>query len=42
MNDLLVPPGPGIPHGLVIPAGELVERFARSSGAMAVTSSPLR
>lgn len=27
-----VPPGPGIPRGLVVPAAELVERFARSSG----------
>src|SRR5699024_6260231 len=25
-------PGPGIPDGLVIPAGELKERFARASG----------
>ena len=32
MNDLRVPPGPGLPEGLVIPAGELVERFTRSSG----------
>ena len=32
MRDLVIPPGPGIPHGLVIPAAELVERFARSSG----------
>lgn len=32
MPDLVVPPGPGIPHGLVIPAAELGERFARSSG----------
>jgi ribosome-associated protein len=30
--DLTVPPGPGVPHGLTIPAGELVERFSRSSG----------
>jgi ribosome-associated protein len=30
--DLFVPPGPGIPDGLVIPAEELVERFSRSSG----------
>lgn len=28
----MVPPGPGLPGGLVIPAGELVERFSRSSG----------
>ncbi|MFC6287801.1 alternative ribosome rescue aminoacyl-tRNA hydrolase ArfB [Nocardioides sp. GCM10027113] len=31
-TDLRVPPGPGIPGGLTIPAGELVERFSRSSG----------
>ena len=27
-----MPAGPGLPGGLVIPAGELVERFSRSSG----------
>ena len=32
MPDLVIAPGPGIPHGLVVPAGDLVERFARSSG----------
>lgn len=32
MSELRVEPGPGIPDGLVIPAGELTERFARSSG----------
>ena len=32
MNDLRVPPGPGVPDGLVIPAAELVERFSRSPG----------
>ncbi|MBB1510440.1 alternative ribosome rescue aminoacyl-tRNA hydrolase ArfB [Tessaracoccus sp. MC1756] len=32
MSELTVDPGPGIPDGLVIPAGELRERFARSSG----------
>ncbi|WP_460462783.1 alternative ribosome rescue aminoacyl-tRNA hydrolase ArfB [Arthrobacter pigmenti] len=32
MDDLHVPPGPGIPGGLRIPAGELVEQFSRSSG----------
>ena len=32
MLDLVIAPGPGVPHGLVIPAAELVERFARSSG----------
>lgn len=29
---LRVPPGPGLRDGLVIDAGELVERFSRSSG----------
>src|SRR5687768_7770175 len=31
-HDLRVPAGPGLPHGLVIPAAELEERFTRSSG----------
>jgi ribosome-associated protein len=31
-KDLEVPPGPGLPSGTTIPAGELVERFSRSSG----------
>ncbi len=31
-GELRVPPARGIPAGLVIPAGELVERFSRSSG----------
>ena len=30
--DLVVLPGPGVPQGLTVPAGELVERFSRSSG----------
>ena len=30
--DLVVPAGPGVPGGLVIPATDLVERFSRSSG----------
>ena len=30
--DLVVPPGPGVPQGLTVPASELVERFSRSSG----------
>jgi ribosome-associated protein len=30
--DLVVPPGPGVPHGLTVPAVDLVERFSRSSG----------
>lgn len=32
MPDLQVPPGPGLPDGLLIPGTELVERFSRSSG----------
>lgn len=31
-GDLVVRPGPGLASGLVIDAGELVERFSRSSG----------
>ena len=31
-EDLVVPPGPGVPQGLVVPAGELLERFSRSPG----------
>jgi ribosome-associated protein len=31
-QDLVVPPGPGLPRGLVVPAAELVERFSRSPG----------
>jgi ribosome-associated protein len=31
-GDLRVPPARGIPAGLLIPHGELVERFSRSSG----------
>jgi len=31
-SELRVPPGPGLPDGLVVPAGELVERFSRSPG----------
>ena len=31
-SDLRVPPGPGVPGGVTIPAGELVEQFSRSSG----------
>ena len=31
-SDLVVPAGPGLPDGLVIPAVELVERFSRSPG----------
>ncbi|NLG45332.1 alternative ribosome rescue aminoacyl-tRNA hydrolase ArfB [Gordonia sp. (in: high G+C Gram-positive bacteria)] len=32
MDDLLIPSGPGAPHGLRVPASELVEQFSRSSG----------
>ncbi|MFP5415856.1 MAG: alternative ribosome rescue aminoacyl-tRNA hydrolase ArfB [Actinomycetes bacterium] len=32
MSDLVIPPGPGIPHGVRIPDHELTERFARASG----------
>lgn len=32
MDDLRVAPGPGIPRGLRVPAGELIEQFSRSSG----------
>ncbi len=31
-EELVVPAGPGLPNGLAIPAGELVERFSRSPG----------
>ncbi|MGG5260203.1 alternative ribosome rescue aminoacyl-tRNA hydrolase ArfB [Phycicoccus avicenniae] len=30
--DLVIPPGPGVPQGITIPAADLVERFSRSSG----------
>ncbi|MCD1145826.1 aminoacyl-tRNA hydrolase [Kocuria sp. LUK] len=32
MDDLHVPPGPGAPRGLRVPAAELVERFSHASG----------
>ena len=32
MDDLRIPPGPGCPRGLVVPAGELVARFSHASG----------
>ncbi|WP_432476976.1 alternative ribosome rescue aminoacyl-tRNA hydrolase ArfB [Nocardioides sp. GXQ0305] len=32
MTDLRVPPGPGLPDGLLVPEEELVERFSRASG----------
>lgn len=31
-EDLVIPPGPGLPDGLVVPASELTERFSRSPG----------
>jgi ribosome-associated protein len=31
-SDLVVPPGPGLPSGTTVPAGELTERFSRSPG----------
>ena len=31
-GDLALPPGPGIPAGLIVPAAELTERFSKSSG----------
>lgn len=31
-GDLRVPPGPGLPCGLSVPAAELIERFSRASG----------
>ncbi|QAY60975.1 aminoacyl-tRNA hydrolase [Microbacterium protaetiae] len=32
MDDLHVAPGPGAPHGLTVPAAELVEQFSHASG----------
>ncbi|UEJ82417.1 aminoacyl-tRNA hydrolase [Brachybacterium halotolerans subsp. kimchii] len=32
MDDLRVPPGPGAPRGLVVPASDLVELFSHASG----------
>ena len=32
MKDLTIPPGPGIPDGVVIVAADLAERFVKSSG----------
>lgn len=32
MDDLRIPAGPGCPRGLVVPAGELTERFSHASG----------
>ena len=43
-QNLSVPPGPGLPSGATIPAGELVERFSRSPGpgGQSVNSSDTR
>lgn len=32
MDNLRIPAGPGCPRGLVVPAGELIERFSHASG----------
>lgn len=32
MDDLYVAAGPGAPHGLRVPASEIVEQFSRASG----------
>lgn len=32
VDDLHVPPGPGAPRGIRVPAGELVEQFSHASG----------
>lgn len=32
MDDLQVPPGPGLPRGLTVPAWELDEQFSQASG----------
>ena len=32
MFEVRIAPGPGVPAGLVIPAGELVERYSHASG----------
>ncbi|OMH23023.1 aminoacyl-tRNA hydrolase [Tersicoccus phoenicis] len=32
MDDLQVPPGPGVPHGLTVSGSDLVERFSHASG----------
>lgn len=32
MDDLRIPPGPGCPRGLRVPAAELIERFSHASG----------
>lgn len=32
MDDVVVPPGPGAPRGLRVPASELTEQFSHASG----------
>lgn len=32
VENLRIPPGPGAPHGLIVPAGELSEQFTHASG----------
>lgn len=32
VENLRIPPGPGAPHGLVVPAAELHEQFSHASG----------
>jgi ribosome-associated protein len=32
MDDLRIPPGPGAPRGLTVPAAEMIEQFSHSSG----------
>nr|WP_221185823.1 alternative ribosome rescue aminoacyl-tRNA hydrolase ArfB [Flexivirga oryzae] len=32
VDDLHIPPGPGAPRGLIVPAGELLEQFSHASG----------
>ena len=32
MDELRIAPGPGAPHGLVVPAEELTEQFSHASG----------
>lgn len=32
VDDLYVPPGPGAPAGIRVPAGDLVEQFSHASG----------